>query len=86
MKYSWKTSFLNFGATHWKYVAELRILTYSPAKKQPLSQIRKFNFEISLALGSILLCLKCIDMYMIDPHLDPPMGYKWPQSPKNGKI
>ena len=35
-------------------------LTYSPAKNRTFAQIRKFNFEISSTLVSMLWCLKSI--------------------------
>ena len=40
------------------------VLTCSSAKKQSLALIRKFNFEISSALISMLWCLKYIDIWL----------------------
>ena len=60
-------------------------LTCNSAKKQPLAQIRKFNFEISLALGSILLYLKCIDIWLT-PIWTPLWGPSGPTAPKMEKF
>ena len=60
-------------------------LTHSPAKRQSLAQIRKYNFEISLAIGSILWCLKCIDIWLT-PIWTPLWGPGGPKVPKTEKF
>ena len=60
-------------------------LTLSPAKRQSLAQIPKFNFEMTLALGSILWCLKCIDIWLT-PIWTPLWGPGGPKVPKTEKF
>ena len=62
------------------------LLTYSPAKNQPFAQIRKFNFEISSTLISMLWCLKSIhiSLTLIWTLLWGPGGPKVPKKGKTG--
>ena len=65
-----------------------KILTYSPAKNQPYAQIRKFNFEISSTLVSMLWCLKSIhiSLTLIWTLLWGPGGPKVPKMKKRGTL
>ena len=59
-------------------------LTCNPAKKQPLAQIRKFNFQKLFALVSMSWYQKYIDIWLALIWA-PLWGPGYPKVPKKGK-